>query len=86
MATGKAKWIDEMVHAMLSPLLQSVKEEECGENGFKKEAWDKGRIAANAVYGSRYFTEQGSGLWMACGIVVTLVVGDVLVDDVVVSL
>ena len=38
MATGKAKWIDEMVHAMLSPLLQSVKEEECGENGFKKEA------------------------------------------------
>jgi len=39
MASGKAKWIDEMVLAMMSSLLQLVKEGKQGENGFKKEAW-----------------------------------------------
>ena len=33
MASGKAKWIDEMVHAMLSSLLQSVKEGKHGNGG-----------------------------------------------------
>ena len=42
-----------MVHAMLSSLLQSVKEGKGGESGFKKEAWQKARMAANAVYGTK---------------------------------
>ena len=52
MASSKAKWIDEMVHARLSSLLQSVKEGKHGESGFKEEAWQKTRITANTVYGS----------------------------------
>ncbi|KAG0634848.1 hypothetical protein HOY80DRAFT_1096226 [Tuber brumale] len=53
MTSGKAKWIDEMVHAMLGSLLQSIKEGKRGENGFKKEAWQKARIATNSIYGTR---------------------------------
>ena len=53
MASGKAKWIDEMVHAMLSSLLQSIKEGKRGGSGIKKEAWQKARIAANTVYGTK---------------------------------
>ncbi|KAG0130731.1 hypothetical protein HOY82DRAFT_648542 [Tuber indicum] len=42
-----------MVHAMLGSLSQSVKEGKSGENGFKKEAWQKTRIATNTVYGTK---------------------------------
>ncbi|RPA92847.1 hypothetical protein L873DRAFT_1847521 [Choiromyces venosus 120613-1] len=53
MASGKAKWINKMVHAMLSSLLQSAKEGKFEENSFKKEAWQKACIATNTVYGTK---------------------------------
>ncbi|KAG0644484.1 hypothetical protein HOY80DRAFT_1028903 [Tuber brumale] len=63
MTSGKAKWIDEMVHAMLGSLLQSIKEGKRGENGFKKEAWQKARITTNSIYGTRLDLTQSDGVW-----------------------